>query len=480
MTASALSPKHRYYKTTTLCPTCSRLLPGIVFGRDHAVYLSRVCPEHGHIEALVCSDSNWFEGLQRFDVAPIKPRTQQPVSLGCPLDCGLCAAHRQVAGTAAIEISNRCNANCPVCLGDNRGTFEMSVAEIRELVDGAIRDQGQIGVLTLSGGEPTIHPKIFEILSALDRPEIGRVNLNSNGIRMAQDAKFVDELRRHPKVYVSLHCDGRHAEQIRGLKPELQEQALDRLCAAGIGVVPLVLGVRDINDREFGTLVPALLQRSKAIKTVIISLMAYTGANGSRFKPEPLRRLTIPDAIASIVLDSDAGIHREDFIPVPMPNPICAAVGYFFVDEEGLIPMIRAAGVKPTVACIQNQHFAQAGERMEAFFLEMINTIYANPGKFPDSDRTLRRLRAFVARLFPANQLSPAERQALAEESIKTVFIMQFMDSWTFDTERLSKCSCQHLLPGHRRVPSCGYYAFHRQSDPRFAAGRSGSSLETA
>jgi uncharacterized radical SAM superfamily Fe-S cluster-containing enzyme len=152
-----------------------------------------------------------------------------------------------------------------------------------------------------------------------------------------------------------------------------------------------------------------------------------------------------------------------------MPNPICVAIGYFFVDGEGIIPMIRAAGVDETVACIQNQHFAQANEKMEAFFREMINNLYANPAKFPDSNRTLRRLKAFVERLFSGKTRSAAERQALAEESIKTVFIMQFMDGWTFDTARLSKCSCQHLLPGDRRVPSCGYYAYHRRHDPRFA-----------
>ena len=61
------SIKHPYYDTTTLCPFCSRLLPGAVFGRNNAVYLSRSCPEHGAIEALVCSDANWFEGLRRFD-----------------------------------------------------------------------------------------------------------------------------------------------------------------------------------------------------------------------------------------------------------------------------------------------------------------------------------------------------------------------------------------------------------------------------
>lgn len=461
--------KHTYYNTTTLCPVCSRLLPGEVFGEGGAVYLSRSCPEHGEIKALVCSDIDWFEGLKRFDVEPIKPsHPRNQVKQGCPLDCGLCTAHRQVAGTVAIEISNKCNANCPVCLGNNCTTFEMPLEEIQSLVENAIREQGKIGVITLSGGEPTIHPQFFEILSMLDRPEIGRININSNGIRIAREPEFVRQLGHYPKVYVSLHFDGSHAASIRGIKPKLQQEALRRLCDAGIAVVPLILGVRDINDKELGILIPALLQQSKAIKSIIVSLMAYTGSNGSRFKPNPLKRLTIPDAIDSITASSGMSIHRDDFIPVPMPNPICAAIGYFFVDKDGIIPMIRAAGVDHTVASIQNQHFAQAGPKMEAFFREMINNIYANPREFPDSDQTLRRLKTFVEKLFNQKGQSATQQGTLAEESIKTVFIMQFMDSWTFDTERLSKCSCQHLLPGNRRIPSCGYYAFHRQHDARF------------
>ncbi len=46
----------------------------------------------------------------------------------------------------------------------------------------------------------------------------------------------------------------------------------------------------------------------------------------------------------------------------------------------------------------------------------------------------------------------------------------QFMDGWTFDTQRLSKCSCQHLFADGHRIPSCGYYAYHRKRDPRFSS----------
>jgi hypothetical protein len=82
----------------------------------------------------------------------------------------------------------------------------------------------------------------------------------------------------------------------------------------------------------------------------------------------------------------------------------------------------------------------------------------------------LRRFRRFLERLFPEGRsLSLQERTALAEEHVKTVYLMQFMDGWTFDSTRLAKCSCQHLLPEGRVVPSCGYYVYHRRFDPRFA-----------
>ena len=48
------------------------------------------------------------------------------------------------------------------------------------------------------------------------------------------------------------------------------------------------------------------------------------------------------------------------------------------------------------------------------------------------------------------------------------VYLMQFMDSWAFDSVRTSKCSCQHLLPDGVVIPSCGYYSYHRRFDRRF------------
>jgi 7,8-dihydro-6-hydroxymethylpterin dimethyltransferase len=467
-----MPPHTVYYTTTTLCPTCEKLLPGKVEALDDGVFVTRTCPEHGRFEGLVCSDLEWFDSLPRFDVPPTRPvHARRATTKGCPADCGLCPAHRQSAGTTAIEISNRCNASCPVCLADNRGTFELSPAEVRAIVDGAIRDQGRVDVVTLSGGEPTIHPRLAEILRELDRPEINRIALNSNGLRLAEDDRLLDELARHSKLYVTLHYDGPNAARLRGTSFEVQQRALERLDQWKIACVPVMLAAAGANEQDLGAVAVDLLRRP-VVKSLILSLMAYIGDRGGRFPGDARTRLTIPAALREIERGSDGLLHRADFMPVPMPNPICAAIGYFLVEPENgqVLPLLPAAGVDGMITHLQNAHFARADERFERCFRDMVDRVYSDPSVHPRGPELLRALRSFLDRLFPGGRALPVEeRTALAEERIKSVFLMQFMDSWTFDSVRLSKCSCQHLLPDGVRVPSCGYYTYHRRFDPRFA-----------
>ncbi|MFH2008794.1 MAG: radical SAM protein [bacterium] len=472
MTATTTDSRDRYYQTTTLCPHCERLLDGEVQADARGVFIRRTCPDHGLLEGLVCSDVAWWEGLGRFDVAPSRPAQSRTAGdRGCPDDCGLCPAHRQIAGTTAIEISNRCNAGCPVCIADNQETFELSVEEVVQIVDRAGSEQGGLDVVTLSGGEPTIHPHFFELLDALvDRPGVGRVVVNTNGIRIAAEESFADRLARYP-VYVSLHYDGPAAAQLRGTGFDVQERALTRLCERGIDAVPLVLAVGGVNDVHLGELTVELLTRGPQIKSIILSLMAYAGHGGEQLPFDPMTRLTIPAALEHLEEGAGGAIRKGDFMPLTMPNPMCAAVGYFLVDENGALPLIRAAGLERAIEATKNAHFARADEQYEAFFRGTLERVYAHPELFDDGAAVLARLKRFVSRVFPADRpLSAQERARVTEESVKTVYLMQFMDGWTFDTRRLSKCSCQHLFADGHRIPSCGYYAYHRKRDPRFSA----------
>ncbi len=464
-------PDPLFYETRSICPQCDELVPARIVERDGKVLVRRSCETHGVFEGLVCSDLDWWRWLPKFDVEGLRPKVPlRGVERGCPEDCGLCAAHRQIAGTAAIEISNDCNAACPSCVADNQSTFFLSVEEVVTALEALLEQQDEIDVLALSGGEPTTHPQLLEIIAALHRPEVGRVVVNTNGLRIARDDAFLDRLAEFSNVYVSLHFDGDGAKSLRGIPRETQELALERLCRWGVPVVPVVLAAQGVNDHELGALVTRLLTYSPQVRSVIISMMTYAGRGGSAFPGDPLDRLTIPGALDAMEASADGALKRRDFMPLPMPNPMCAALGYFLTLDEEITPLIPLLPLERVIDYTKNSNFGKVDAELEALIREAIDGVYANPDAHDDPQRLLGKFRKLIDTLFPeSGAIEHVARRQLAEQSLKTVYLMQFMDAWSFDAARLSKCSCQHLLPEGEIIPSCGYYTLHRQEDPRFS-----------
>jgi 7,8-dihydro-6-hydroxymethylpterin dimethyltransferase len=458
-----------YYSTRTLCPVCNNLVAGKVVAKNNHVVIERECPAHGYCEGLICSDRAWYERLPQFYTEGARPsHPVNVISRGCPDDCGLCAAHSQIAGVLAIEVSNKCNSNCPCCITRNPDTFELTVRDVDNIVEAALKNQSSINTATLTGGEPTIHPHFFELLDALNRPDIDYVSVNTNGIRIANDEEFVKELATRKNVYVSLHYDGVHSKQLRGIDHSVQVRAANRLNEYGIEMVPVILVAKGYNDSELGSIIEHLFTNYPSVKSVNISLMAYTGENGSRFAFDPVNRLTIPEALESIEKSSHGQIRKADFIPIPMPNPLCTAIGYFLFMDNEFTSLFQFGELNQVIEYLKHGHFAKLTTEFSSFIRDTINDIYASPDKYPDSVRLLRKFKNLYQLLFPQeHNISDKERQHLAARYLRVIYLYQMMDSWTFDSKRLSRCSCQHGFPDGRIVPTCGYYCYHEPLDRR-------------
>ena len=464
------NPETIYYQTKSLCPDCMEVIPGKVISKNEQVFVARTCEEHGYFEGLICSDKQWYDKLKLFDVEGVRPKkTVSPSQKGCPDDCGLCSQHKQMAGTAAVEISNVCNVSCPTCLADNQETFEMTVEDVQKNLDHLLESQDHVDAFTLSGGEPTIHPQLFDIIKILQRPEVGRIVINSNGLRIAEDDAFLDKLAEQENIYVCLHYDGSQAMKLRGVASEIQERALRRLCERNINVTPLVLAAQGVNDHELGDITTSLLTRSQTISSIILSMMTYTGSRGTSFPGDPHTRLTVAGALTSMEESTKGVLKKQDFMPLPMPNPLCVAIGYFMTMDDVITPLIPLVETQEMIDFAKNSNFVDADDRVEDLFRSMIDRVYANPDAYDDAENVLKRFKRLITILFPEDRtLSNIERRKLAEKHLKLVYVMQFMDTWSFDSKRMSKCSCIHLLPNNQMVPSCGYYTYHRRSDSRF------------
>ncbi|MDR0441658.1 MAG: radical SAM protein, partial [Candidatus Accumulibacter sp.] len=151
-------PSRLYSYTTGFCAQCGDPVTARIVRENDAVWQETLCPVHGESKALISSDTGWFEAGREY----VKPR-QIPFALGteefrgCPDSCGLCPQHRQHTCLPVVEITSRCNLECPVCLKPPNGEFGMTPDEFRRALSRLIDYEGSVPLLNLSGGEPTMH-----------------------------------------------------------------------------------------------------------------------------------------------------------------------------------------------------------------------------------------------------------------------------------------------------------------------------------
>ncbi len=103
-----------------------------------------------------------------------------------------------------INVTYKCNNHCRFCSIADReiahGDFDVQKAHIERAAEEGIR------LLDIDGGEPTLYPRLFDLLDhALER-KFERITITSNG-RMLADAALVDRLARYPiDLLISLHA----------------------------------------------------------------------------------------------------------------------------------------------------------------------------------------------------------------------------------------------------------------------------------
>src|SRR5215207_2752686 len=250
--------------TRSICPVCRRDVEAEVVAREGRVYLRKRCADHGAFEALVYGDADRYLEIQRYNKPGDRPlRLQTEVVDGCPRDCGICPEHKQHSCLGIIEVNTACNLDCPICFAES-GTghqpdgYSLSLEEVESMLDAFVRAEGEPEAIQLSGGEPSIHPQILDMLAAAKARGIKLVMLNTNGIRLARDPRFAPALARIG-VHVYLQFDGfTDATQlaIRG-RPLTEEKvrAVARCGEAGVSVSLAVAVERGVNEREVGKIV---------------------------------------------------------------------------------------------------------------------------------------------------------------------------------------------------------------------------------
>ncbi len=325
--------------------------------RDNKVYMRKRCPDHGWFEGLISSDAEMYVAGAKFNKAGTIPLAfSTEVKDGCPLDCGLCPEHKQHTCLALIEVNSACNLDCPICFADATPAYDLTLPEVESMLDRLIELEGNPEVVQFSGGEPTIHPQILEMVAAAQQRGIPNVMINTNGLRIANDDDFVAALAElRPAIYFQFDgFEKRTNEVIRGadlLKTKLR--ALDRLAEIDLDVALVAAIERDVNEHEIGEIIRFGLQHP-AVRGVVFQPVTHVGRH---IEFDPMRRMTIPDVLHGIVDQSRGVFETSDFVPVPCCFPSCQVNTYLYVDGDDVLPPPRVLEVDEYLDYITNRTF---------------------------------------------------------------------------------------------------------------------------
>lgn len=455
MPATATSGKKKdadyvfFELTRSICPECRCVIDAHILLRDNKVYMRKRCPEHGMFEGLVYGDAQAYTSAARFNkpgTIPLKYTTE--IEHGCPHDCGLCPDHQQHACLGIIEVNSACNMNCPLCFANAGAGFNLTLEEVEGILDHLVATEGNPEVVQFSGGEPSIHPQIVEMMKAAKQRNIKYVMLNTNGKRIADDDAFLKQMSEvRPVIYFQF--DGFSSETYRVLRgePDILEQklrALDRLAAIGLSVilVPAIDGF--VNLHEVGEIVKFAIKHP-AVRGINFQAAFQSGRHG---KHDPMLRLTIPDILTAMEAQTDGMFKVSDFVPVPCCFPTCNSVTYALIDGDTVLPLPRVLNVEDYLDYVTNRVMIELGEEVKTA-LEGLWSSSAVPG----SNKAAQQFAISCA----ACELADGIDLGAFAKNIFMIMLQDFMDPWTFNQKNLMKCCKEILLPDGKQIPFCAY-----------------------
>ena len=430
-----------YDYTVSLCNHCLKKVDAKIVFEDDRVFMLKNCREHGFQKVLIATDVAYYKQIRNYNKAseyPLRPTTR--TEFGCPYDCGLCPDHEQHSCLTLIEVTDRCNLQCPTCYAGSSPTYgrHRTLEEIGRMLDRIVESEGEPDVVQISGGEPTIHPQFFEILDLAKTKPIKHLMLNTNGVRIAGDPAFAERLAGYmPDFEVYLQFDSFKPEALRRLRgkdlTKVRIQALEHLNKLDLSTTLVVTLQKGVNDDEIGSIIEFALQQP-CVRGVTFQPTQVAGRLED-FDPAT-DRLT-PTEIRQAILAQSGIFEPADLIPVPC-NPDALTMGYVLKLEGEVFPLTRFLDPEMLLNNAGNTIVYEQDPELHRHVLKMFSTGIS-------VDRAEQDLHHLLCCL---PQVSAPQ---LSYRNLFRVIIMNFMDAYDFDVRAIKK-SCVHIVHKDGRI----------------------------
>ncbi|MDR1016367.1 MAG: radical SAM protein [Coriobacteriales bacterium] len=408
--------------TKALCPECLRVLDAqVVGGTDGIVYLERDCPEHGPLSFPIWPDIEHYQHFQSLSLPHSAPKAQtiRPSERPCPRACGLCQRHQRKATLVEIEVTQRCNLHCPVCfMSAETDASDVPLERLDGFVDAIVEACGTDTGIQLTGGEPTVRDDLAEIVYRLRQRGFWGVEVNTNGLRIAQDLAYLQKLQFSGLTGVYLQFDGLRDSDYQATRGadllDIKLQAIENCRSLGVQAVLAMTIVAGVNDDELGQVLRFACDNSD----VVAGLALQPAFTSGRFDATRDKPLNMGDVIFSLDEQSAGMIKVDDIWPLGVSPAFCDT-GTFLVKDEtaesGFLPVTRGLSKD------DYEHFFNSDSPQGSVFYDI------------------------------------AQRKGLSVDDGISLIIMNYMDAYNFDLTRIQQCSMLVTMPNGALLPFCSY-----------------------
>ena len=298
------------------CNSCGALVLSRAEEREGRVFLVKECPGCGRSKTLISGNADRYWAKRRLD----GEHEYGPCELNC-----LACRHRKQPNFLFVDVTNRCNLNCPICI-NNTPSMGFVFEPPLEYFDELFRQVAQwepVPPVQLFCGEPTMREDLFEIIE-LAKSHGLPVRVVTNGLRLADEdycRKLVDT-----RATLLVAFDGMNRETYRQLRAsekslDLKLTALENIRKVGGAKVGLMMCVaKGINDGEMPQWLAFFHDRRDSIRGAYFMPLAHTwDPSQFGFEPERITSEDIESAVGACFPDV-----RAEFVPAGvfgrMPN----------------------------------------------------------------------------------------------------------------------------------------------------------------
>ncbi|HHT25611.1 MAG TPA: radical SAM protein [Clostridiaceae bacterium] len=415
-------------ETKSVCPVCLERIEARYTAGADGVFLEKVCSEHGDFCVPV-----WDNPL---DFLKWKTRVidEPDFKSNCPYSCGICENHLQATCCVLIEVTQHCNLGCPICFASSGGEQTVEDPDLTTIAGWykMLMENGGPFNIQLSGGEPTMRDDLPEIIRLGRERGFSFFQLNTNGLRIANETGYIEKLKAAGLSTVFLQFDGFSDKANFALRGrsiiEDKLRVVQRCREAHIGVVLVPTVMKGANDDELGDILRFAADNMPIVRGVHFQPISLFG----RYSAGEDARITFPELFERIEHQTDRKLKRTDFVPSNAEHPLCGFHATYVVKDG-------------------NWTLLSSGEDCSC-------------GISSDQAR-----RAVANKWTAPEEIAPSEKTSSIDISYLDEFLMErqnttlaisgmaFQDAYTIDLNRLRRCYIHVVSPKGKLIPFCSY-----------------------